>query len=67
MTPQPKRRLSRGRRDRRRANAYRMELPELTHCPQCGEAVLPYHVCPKCGTYRRAQVLDLKEKSKKEK
>jgi large subunit ribosomal protein L32 len=44
-----------------------MELPELTHCPQCGEAVLPYHVCPKCGTYRRAQVLDLKEKSKKEK
>lgn len=65
MTPLPKRKLSRGRRDRRRASAYRLELPEMTRCPQCGEAVLAYHVCPHCGTYRRVKVLDLKDKSKK--
>ncbi|MBN1487161.1 MAG: 50S ribosomal protein L32 [Anaerolineae bacterium] len=58
----PKRRISSSRRGHRRARNFPAPtLPTLVRCPECGEPVQPYHVCPNCGTYRRRQVLEVKD------
>ena len=44
----PKRRLSKCRRDRRRAN-WKLEAPGYVACPQCHEPKMPHRVCPICG------------------
>jgi len=45
MTPQPKRKHSSGRRDRRRAHDS-LANPNLVVCSNCGEMRLPHRVCP---------------------
>ena len=62
MPPQPKRKLSRGRRDRRRSHLA-LKTTRLAECSQCHEMRLPHHVCPNCGTYDGVEVLE-KEKTK---
>ena len=47
----PKRRLSKCRRDRRRAN-WKLEAPGYVACPQCHEPKMPHRVCPTCGHYK---------------
>lgn len=54
----PKRRISKARRDKRRAHDA-LSAPSLSRCPQCGEDKLPHRVCPTCGTYRGAEVIDV--------
>lgn len=56
--PNPKRRHSKARRDRRRAHDA-LKSPSVSKCPQCGEAKLPHRVCGSCGSYRGQQVLDV--------
>jgi large subunit ribosomal protein L32 len=65
MPPQPKRKLSKGRRDRRRAHDALTAL-NLTACTNCGEMCLPHTVCAKCGHYGTREVLEI-EKDKKKK
>jgi large subunit ribosomal protein L32 len=52
----PKRKISKGRRNRRRAHD---ALPKvhMVACPNCGVMRLPHRVCLNCGTYRGRQVL----------
>ncbi len=39
----------------------------MTLCPKCGKSVLPHTVCPSCGFYKGAEVIDvLKKLTKKE-
>ena len=64
MVPQPKRKLSRGRRDRRRAHDA-LQAVSLVECSNCGEMRLPHTVCPKCGHYQGREVLDLEKSDKK--
>jgi large subunit ribosomal protein L32 len=64
MPPQPKRKLSRGRRDRRRAHDA-LEAQNLVQCSNCGEMRLPHNVCPNCGHYKGKEVLNLEEDKKK--
>ena len=40
----PKRKMSKARRDRRRAN-WKLEAPGYVACPQCHEPKMPHHVC----------------------
>jgi large subunit ribosomal protein L32 len=54
--PNPKRRHSRARQANRRANQ-RLEPVQLVRCSNCGTAIMPHHVCPSCGYYRRKQVI----------
>lgn len=61
MPPLPKRKLSKGRRDRRRSHLA-LKLPALVECPQCHELRRPHHVCPSCGTYKGVDVLKLEAK-----
>jgi large subunit ribosomal protein L32 len=65
MVPQPKRKHSKGRRDRRRAQDALVAL-NLVQCSQCGEMRLPHTVCPKCGHYHGREVIEI-EKEKKTK
>ena len=56
----PKHKISRARRDKRRAH-HAMVTPTLTVCPQCREPKLPHRVCPSCGKYRGRDVIAVKE------
>ena len=46
----PKRKMSKARRDSRRAN-WKLEAPGFVSCPQCHEPKMPHHVCTECGYY----------------
>ena len=52
----PKRKVSKARRDKRRANL-KLSLPGFAKCPKCGEFKLPHRVCKNCGTYDGKDVL----------
>lgn len=58
--PNPKRRHSQARRDKRRAHDA-LERPPASICDNCGEAKLPHRVCPHCGHYRGREVVEVKE------
>jgi large subunit ribosomal protein L32 len=58
MTPLPKRKTSKGRRDRRRAHDALTPLATTT-CPNCGEQRLPHRVCPNCGFYKGREVVKM--------
>lgn len=60
MPPHPKRKLSKGRRDRRRAHDA-LQVANLVLCSQCGSMRLPHRVCPNCGYYEGRQVIEIKE------
>lgn len=65
MPPLPKRKLSKGRRDRRRSHLA-LKSPNLTDCPNCHNLYIPHRVCPSCGYYKGNEVFQVKqEKSKK--
>jgi large subunit ribosomal protein L32 len=66
MPPQPKRKLSKGRRGRRRANDA-LPAVHLVRCTQCGKLRRPHEVCPDCGAYKGETVIEMKKKEKKEK
>ncbi|MCU0662138.1 MAG: 50S ribosomal protein L32 [Myxococcota bacterium] len=55
----PKKKLSRSRRDMRRANHDRISAVTLTNCSQCGEPMPPHRACPSCGVYRGRQVVEI--------
>jgi large subunit ribosomal protein L32 len=55
----PKYKVSKARTRARRAINIRVDLPNLSLCPKCGEKKLPHRVCPKCGFYRDRDVLNL--------
>jgi large subunit ribosomal protein L32 len=52
----PKGKVSKARRDSRRAN-WKLSLPGITECPQCHEMKLTHRVCKNCGYYNGKQVL----------
>jgi large subunit ribosomal protein L32 len=64
MPPQPKRKLSKGRRDRRRAHDA-LETANLVACSNCGTMILPHVVCPNCGFYKGREVIEKKKEEKK--
>ncbi|MCY4105750.1 MAG: 50S ribosomal protein L32 [Chloroflexi bacterium] len=56
MGPLPKRKVSRARRNRRRAHDA-LSSPNMVRCNECNEFRLAHRVCPHCGSYRGEQVL----------
>ena len=57
--PNPKRRHSKARRDRRRTHDA-LQAPATSECPQCHERKMPHRVCPHCGYYRGREVVRVK-------
>lgn len=64
MAPQPKRKLSKGRRDRRRAHDF-LTTSNLVQCSNCGEMRMPHSVCPSCGFYQGREVVAIEKDTKK--
>lgn len=60
--PNPVKRHSRTRTGTRRAHDF-LKAPSLSLCPQCNEPKLPHRVCPKCGTYKGREIIDIKKVS----
>jgi len=49
--PNPVKRHSRTRRNKRRSHDF-LVLPAMSRCPRCGAPKMPHRVCVKCGYYR---------------
>lgn len=62
--PNPKRRHTRSRRDKRRASNWKLRPPSLSACSQCGHSILSHRICPYCGFYGGKLVMPVKEKKK---
>jgi large subunit ribosomal protein L32 len=55
--PNPKRRHSKARRDKRRAHDA-LTPPALSQCPNCKEPKQPHRVCSNCGYYKGKQTIN---------
>ena len=55
----PKKKTSKSRRDKRRAN-HRIEAPRVNTCPQCGRPKQPHRMCPNCKTYGGREIEPLR-------
>ncbi len=60
MAPLPKRKISKGRRNRRRSHDA-LRTRKLIQCTNCGETRLPHHVCPHCGYYKGREVIAVEQ------
>jgi len=50
--PNPRRKISRSKRDKRRQSwAAKLNTTHLSDCGNCGEKKIPHHICPHCGFY----------------
>ncbi|NJN44137.1 MAG: 50S ribosomal protein L32 [Anaerolineae bacterium] len=63
MTPLPKRKVSKGRRDRRRAHDA-LKSRNLTQCSNCGQKRLPHRVCSNCGYYQGREIVEIEAEKK---
>ena len=52
----PKGKISKARRDKRRAN-WKMSAPNLVKCSKCGELMMPHRVCKNCGSYNKKVIV----------
>lgn len=60
MGPLPKRKVSRSRRNNRRAHDA-LSLKHLVRCDNCGEYRRSHTVCPHCGFYKGEQVIEVED------
>lgn len=58
----PKKKISRARRDRRRAHWLKIPKINLVRCTQCQEMKRPHAICPTCGTFRGVQYFEVATK-----
>ncbi|MEJ2368437.1 MAG: 50S ribosomal protein L32 [Acidobacteriota bacterium] len=58
--PNPRRRHSKARRDKRRTHDS-LTAPNVVACPRCHESKLPHRVCPSCGYYEDREVIQVEE------
>ena len=58
------RRSSKTRKLKRRTD-YKIQVPGMGVCPNCGEFKLSHRVCPVCGFYNGRQVKEVKVKEEK--
>lgn len=57
----PKGKHSKGRRDKRRAQTWKISLPSLVACSKCGELMRAHRACKACGSYNKKEVLNVSE------
>jgi len=55
----PKGKISKGRRNKRRAQSWKISTATLVKCPSCSELTIPHRVCKACGNYQRKQILNV--------
>ncbi len=60
----PKGKVSKARRDKRRAN-WKAAVPTLVECPHCHEKKVAHQVCKNCGYYDGEQAVSVDKKESK--
>ena len=65
--PNPKRKHSKSRRDKRRSANSKMYAANLSVCSQCKKPRMPHRVCPHCGYYNGKPVVIIETKAEKKK
>ena len=65
--PNPKRKHSKSRRDKRRSANSKLYAANLAVCPQCKKLRMPHRVCPHCGYYNGKPVVIIQTKAEKKK
>ena len=53
----PRAKTSKARTRRRQAINMKLAAPNLVECSNCGNLTMQHRVCPKCGCYKRRQVI----------
>lgn len=53
----PFRRTSKTRKRKRRTH-FKLTLPGVTKCPECGEVIKMHRACPNCGSYKGKTVIE---------
>ena len=61
----PKRKVSKSRRDKRRASNFRISVPSVVDCPHCHEKKIAHQVCKNCGYYDGQERIVIDEKKSK--
>ena len=54
---EPKKKTSKARRDKRRAQTWKIATPNLVTCSKCRALVQSHRVCKACGSYDRREIL----------
>jgi large subunit ribosomal protein L32 len=62
--PLPKRKHSHARTAQRRANNWKVAIPNVGECPRCHAPRLSHHVCSACGFYGNRMVIDVTARAK---
>ena len=62
--PLPKRKTSHARTTQRRANNWKLDVPNVGSCPRCHAPRLSHHVCPACGFYANKMVIDVRARQR---
>jgi large subunit ribosomal protein L32 len=65
--PVPKQRHNTARKGRRRAgqlNKNNIAKAQTVKCSKCGAFILPHRACPKCGSYKGKEVIDVSKNKK---
>ena len=65
--PNPKRKHSKARRDKRRSANSKVYAANFSTCPHCKTLRLPHRVCPHCGYYNGKPVVVIETKEEKKK
>ena len=52
----PFRRTSKTAKRQRRTH-FKLSVPGMVTCPNCGESKLAHHVCKECGSYKGKEVV----------
>ncbi|OGQ49146.1 MAG: 50S ribosomal protein L32 [Deltaproteobacteria bacterium RIFCSPLOWO2_02_FULL_47_10] len=55
----PKHKISKARRDMRKANHLKVKDSNPSKCPQCGELKLSHRVCIHCGFYKGKEIVKM--------
>ena len=61
----PKRKVSKSRRDKRRASNFRISVPSVVDCPHCHEKKIAHQVFKNCGYYDGQERIVVDEKKDK--
>ena len=61
MAIEPKRKHSKSRKNKRRSNVWKLDVPGFSNCTQCGELKVPHRVCGNCGYYNGRQIIAVEE------
>ena len=62
----PKKRRSKAKKRTKKA-CWKVQVPTLQSCTNCGAAVRPHHACSECGYYKNKPAVQIKVKKVKQK